>query len=78
VVPFVTTTVLPFKSAGPELVDAFEASLAVGLDDRGLFRSALRATLVKRGSDAKVFDRLFELYFTGAKDLVDGLQGSLL
>ncbi len=61
-----------------ELVDAFEASLAVGLEDRALFRSALRATLVKRGSDAPVFDRLFELYFTGAKDLVDGLQGSLL
>ncbi len=61
-----------------ELVDAFEASLAVGLEERGLFRSALRATLVKRGADAPVFDRLFELYFSGAKDLVDGLQGSLL
>jgi uncharacterized protein with von Willebrand factor type A (vWA) domain len=61
-----------------ELVDAFEASLAVGLEDRGFFRSALRATLVKRGPDAPVFDRLFELYFSGAKDLIDGLQGSLL
>jgi len=30
------------------------------------------------GQDAAVFDRLFELYFTGAQDLVDGLQGSLL
>jgi len=33
---------------------------------------------VKRGSDAAVFDRLFELYFVGIKDLLEGLQGSLL
>jgi len=34
--------------------------------------------MVKRGQDAAIFDRLFELYFTGAQDLVEGLQGSLL
>ena len=61
-----------------ELIDAMEATLLVGLDDRGSFRSALRATLVKRGTDAQIFDRLFELYFTGAKDLVEGMQGALL
>src|SRR3954469_8266253 len=48
------------------------------MEDRATFRGALRATLVKRGQDSAVFDRLFELYFTGAKDLVDGLQGSML
>src|SRR2546426_1704602 len=48
------------------------------MEDRAAFRGALRATLVKRGQDAPVFDRLFELYFTGAKDLVEGLQDSLL
>jgi uncharacterized protein with von Willebrand factor type A (vWA) domain len=61
-----------------EVSDAAQATLLVGLEDRHAFRGALRATLVKRGQDAAVFDRLFELYFTGAKDLVDGLQGSLL
>ena len=33
---------------------------------------------MKRGTDAVTFDRLFEIYFTGAKDLIDGLQRSLL
>ena len=61
-----------------EVADAAQAALLVGLEDRAAFRGALRATLVKRGQDAAVFDRLFELYFTGAKDLVEGLQGSLL
>ena len=61
-----------------ELIDAMQATLLVGLENRDLFRSALRATLVKRGTDAQVFDRLFALYFTGAKDLVEGLQGALL
>lgn len=61
-----------------EVADAAQAAVLVGLEDRAAFRGALRATLVKRGQDAAVFDRLFELYFTGAKDLVEGLEGSLL
>ena len=61
-----------------EVADAVRAAVLVGMDDRGAFRGALRSTLVKRGQDAAIFDRLFELYFTGAKDLVDGLQGSIL
>ncbi len=61
-----------------EVADAARAALLVGFEDRAAFRGALRATLVKRGQDTPVFDRLFELYFTGAKDLVDGLSGSLL
>src|SRR4051812_43467371 len=61
-----------------EVTDAASAVLLVGLEDRASLRGALRATLVKRGQDTAVFDRIFELYFTGAKDLVDGLQGSML
>ena len=61
-----------------EVADAAQATLLVGLEDRAAFRGALRATLVKRGQDAPVFDRLFELFFTGVKDLLEGLQGSLL
>src|SRR5437762_9009234 len=61
-----------------EVADAAQAALLVGMEDRASFRGALRATLVKRGQDAAVFDRIFELYFTGAKDLIEGLEGSLL
>jgi uncharacterized protein with von Willebrand factor type A (vWA) domain len=61
-----------------EVADAARATLAVGLEEKAPFRGALRATLVKRGTDAAVFDRLFELYFVGIKDLLEGLQGSLL
>jgi uncharacterized protein with von Willebrand factor type A (vWA) domain len=61
-----------------ELADAAGAALTVGLERRDELRAALRATLIKRGSDAHVFDRLFQLYFSGSKDLVEGLQRSLL
>lgn len=61
-----------------EVADAARAALLVGFEDKDAFRGALRTTLVKRGQDAPVFDRLFTLYFLGAKDLVEGLQGSLL
>ena len=61
-----------------EVADAAQAAVLIGMEDRASLRGALRATLVKRGQDAPVFDRLFEIYFTGAKDLVEGLQGSLL
>src|SRR3989475_5323452 len=66
------------RIAPAEVADAAQAALFVGMEDRAAFRGALRATLVKRGQDAPIFDRLFELYFTGAKDLVEGLQESLL
>src|SRR5207237_663906 len=61
-----------------EVADAARATLLIGVGERDPFRSALRATLVKRGPDAPVFDRLFDLYFLGVKDLVDGLSGALL
>jgi uncharacterized protein len=61
-----------------EVTDAVRATELVPLEEKQVLRSALRATLVKRGQDAPTFDRLFELYFTGAKDLLDGLQRSLL
>src|SRR5438477_4546115 len=61
-----------------EVADAARATLLIGVEERDPFRSALRATLVKRGPDAAVFDRLFDLYFLGVKDLVEGLAGALL
>src|SRR2546426_11589383 len=61
-----------------EVADAARASVLIGLEQRDPFRAAVRATLVKRGPAAAVFDRLFDLYFLGVKNLVEGLSGSLL
>ena len=47
----------------PEAAEALVAAGTCGLDDRGVFRSALRATLVKRDLDLEAFDRLFPLHF---------------
>src|SRR5256885_390223 len=51
-----------------EMADAARATMLIGLEQRDPFRAALRATLVKRGPDAAVFDHLFDLYFLGVKD----------
>src|SRR5205085_1102254 len=48
-----------------EVADAARATLLIGVEERDPFRSALRATLVKRGPDAAGFDRLFDFYFRG-------------
>ena len=61
-----------------EVSDAVGALALLGLDDRATVRAALRSTLVKRGRDAPVFDRLFELYFGGLAQLLEGLEKSLL
>lgn len=60
-----------------ELADAARAVDLVGVEDRETFRSALRASLVKRGSDAPTFERLFSLYFGGAYRLLDEVDASL-
>ena len=49
-----------------EVIDAFEATRHVGLHSRATLRSALRATLVKRGAELDVFDRLFDVLFPPA------------
>jgi hypothetical protein len=60
-----------------EVADAARALVELPLDDRGLVRAALRATLVKRGRDAETFDRLFDLYFGAAGRLLEGLEQTL-
>lgn len=60
-----------------EVADAARALALVPFDDREAVRSALRATLVKRGQDAGAFDRLFELYFGAMGRLLEGLEESL-
>ena len=61
-----------------ETVDGVRAALLAGVGDRATFRAALRATLVKRGADAPVFDRLFDLYFSGLGRIAEGMERSLL
>lgn len=48
----------------PEVADALTAAAGVGLEDRTTFRSALRATLLKRELDRGTFDELFTLHFS--------------
>jgi uncharacterized protein with von Willebrand factor type A (vWA) domain len=60
-----------------EAAEAARAAALVGLEDRGLFRAALRSTLVKRTADVPVFERLFDLYFSGLGRLLDRAARSL-
>ncbi len=60
-----------------EVLDAVAACQQTGLDRREEFRSALRTTLVKRGSDLEVFHRAFELYFSGTSATLESLDRSL-
>jgi uncharacterized protein with von Willebrand factor type A (vWA) domain len=51
-----------------ETLDALAALDEVAIDDRAIFRDALRATMVKRGDDVPSFDELFELFWSGFYD----------
>jgi uncharacterized protein with von Willebrand factor type A (vWA) domain len=53
-----------------ETLDAFATTCAVGLAERAAFKSALRATMVKRAADIPAFDDLFELYFRGLGEAI--------
>jgi uncharacterized protein with von Willebrand factor type A (vWA) domain len=61
-----------------EAGDAVSAAALAGSGDRASFRAALRATLVKRGADVPVFDRLFELHFAGLGRVLEQLERSVL
>ena len=54
-----------------ETLDALRAAELSGLHDRTLFKSALRATMVKRAPDVPAFDSLFDLYFSGVGDMIE-------
>ena len=51
-----------------ESLDAFNAIDEMPLEDRDLFKDALRATMVKRGNDIDTYDRLFDLFWSGFHD----------
>ncbi|MDE1668464.1 vWA domain-containing protein [Nocardia gipuzkoensis] len=55
-------------NAGPsETIDAAEAMVALGLDDRNRLRSGMAACLLRRNGQRAVFDQLFDLYFLTAQ-----------
>jgi uncharacterized protein with von Willebrand factor type A (vWA) domain len=51
-----------------EAIDAFAALDELSIDDREIFRDALRSTMVKRSEEVPTFDQLFELFWSGFYD----------
>jgi len=51
-----------------EAIDSFQALEELSLDDREIFRDALRSTMVKRGEEVPTFDQLFDLFWSGFYD----------
>ncbi len=60
-----------------EGLDAFQALEELSIDDRELFKDALRTTMIKRGDEIPTFDELFELYFSGFYDSLRSQFGDL-
>ncbi len=61
-----------------ESLDAFGALDELPLEDRELFKDALRATMVKRSDEIDTYDRLFDLFWSGFHDqLRQELQGAM-
>lgn len=64
-----------------EGIDAFNALDELSLDDREIFRYALRTAMVKRGDDIPAYDELFELFWSGFYDNLrqafDQMEGAL-
>lgn len=57
-----------------EVIDAARALAAVGVENADTVRLALRASMVKRRGDERVFDELFDLYFHHRGELFDGTR----
>jgi uncharacterized protein with von Willebrand factor type A (vWA) domain len=51
-----------------EAIDAFRALDELSIQDRGIFRDALCATMVKRGEEVPTFHQLFDLFWSGFYD----------
>ncbi|HIL02058.1 MAG TPA: VWA domain-containing protein [Myxococcales bacterium] len=60
-----------------EGIDAFMALDVLSIEDRAVFRDALRASMVKRGDEIATFDELFDLYWSGFYDNLRDSFGNL-
>jgi len=55
-----------------EDIDCFRALEVLGVEDKPTFKAAMRTTLIKKASDIRTFEKLFEMYFTSlTKPLLD-------
>ena len=61
-----------------ENMDAFRALELVGIGDPALFRQTLRTTLIKRASDVKPFEELFDNFFLGIGQALDALDRRIM
>jgi hypothetical protein len=60
-----------------EGIDAFNALDELSLDDRDVFRDALRAAMVKRGDEIATYDELFDLFWSGFHDNLKNAFGEM-
>ena len=75
---FVTVLRRAGVSASPvEAMDVQRAAMTVGVGAREDLRAALRAVLVKEGSDLPVFERVFEAFFRAGPAAPGGALSSL-
>lgn len=51
-----------------ESIDAFDALDRLSLDEREVFKDALRASMIKKSDDIRTFDQLFDLFWSGFYD----------
>jgi uncharacterized protein with von Willebrand factor type A (vWA) domain len=51
-----------------EAIDAFTAVDELSFSDRELFKTALRASMIKRGDEIPTYDELFDLFWSGFYD----------
>jgi uncharacterized protein with von Willebrand factor type A (vWA) domain len=51
-----------------EAIDSFTALEELSIDDREIFKDALRTTMVKRGEEVSTYDQLFDLFWSGFYD----------
>jgi hypothetical protein len=51
-----------------EAIDSFQALDELSVEDREIFKDALRTTMVKRGEEVGTYDQLFDLFWSGFYD----------
>ena len=54
-----------------EAIETFQALDLMSLDDRELFKDAMRTTMVKYYEDIPTYDRLFDLFWSGFHDALN-------
>ncbi len=60
-----------------EAIDAFAAVDELSFQDRELFKTALRASMIKRGDEIATYDELFDLFWSGFYDNLREAFGDL-